>query len=212
MDFIENVGRRSEVAGDNGNFINVGIFSLNGYERNALYKNRGNGRFFDVGYLERADRVEDGRGVGTLDFDLDGDLDLVTANYEVPARLLVNHAEPGRNWMRLHLVGTRSARYAAGARVEIRHGVRRQFREVATSAAYLSGQSPYLHFGLGGDALADRLIVYWPSGLVEELRDVPAGEFYRIVEGSGRAVPAIGGTAPGEGVFTPASARAGIRD
>lgn len=189
MDFVENVGRRSQVAGDNGDFINVGIYSLNGYERNALYENRGNGTFFDVGYLEGSDRIEDGRGLGALDVDLDGDIDLVTANYAVPARLLVNHASSDAHWLRLHLQGTRSVRSAIGARVEIRHGVKRQFREVTTTAGYLSGQSPYLHFGLADDAIVDRLIIHWPSGLVEELREVTANGFYRIVEGSGKTVP-----------------------
>jgi len=109
----------------------------------------------------------------------------------VPARLLVNHAPQDAHWLRLHLQGTRSARSAVGARVEIRHGVKRQFREVATTAGYLSGQSLYLHFGLGPDAVVDRMIIHWPSGLVEELRDVPADRFLRVIEGSGKAAPVM---------------------
>ena len=189
MDFVENVGRRSEVAGDNGDFINVGVFSLNGYERNALYHNRGNGKFFDSGYLEGADRLEDGRGLGLLDLDQDGDVDIACMNYSSRFRLLVNHAPVASHWLRLQLRGTRSTRSAIGARVEIRHGVRRQYREVSSTAGYLSGQSLYLHFGLGLESLVDRLIVHWPSGLVEEIRALDADHFYRIVEGTGVAEP-----------------------
>ena len=60
---IENVGRRSETWGNEGDPTDVGDASLNGYERNALYWNRGNGRFDEVAYLVHADRIEDGRGV-----------------------------------------------------------------------------------------------------------------------------------------------------
>jgi hypothetical protein len=183
MDFVQNVGRRSDTAGDNGQFIHVGIFSLNGYERNALYCNRGVGRFFDVGYLEGADRVEDGRGMGLLDADMDGDPDIIIANYAQPARLLINHAPPETHWLRLALEGTRSSRMPVGARVELRSGTQRQFRQVSLSGGYLSGQSPYLHFGLGIAKSVDDLIIHWPSGAVQELRDVPADRLYWIREG-----------------------------
>src|SRR4029450_12019124 len=100
MDFVENVGRRSKVDGDNGDFINVGIFSLNGYERDALFQNLGNGKFFDVGYSAGADRIEDGRGLAFLDADGDGDLEILLANYLQPARLLINHAPRENHWLR----------------------------------------------------------------------------------------------------------------
>jgi hypothetical protein len=189
MDFVTNVGRRSKVNGDNGDFINVGVFSLNGYERNALYKNLGNGKFFDAGYLEGADRIEDGRGMGLLDADQDGDVDIVTINYLQPARLLINHAPPETHWLRLMLKGTRSSRSAIGARVEIRHGTHTQSREVCSTGGYLSGQSLYLHFGLGLDRSVDTLVVRWPSGLVQEIRDVPADRFYRIIENDPTPTP-----------------------
>jgi hypothetical protein len=189
MDFVENVGRRSRAAGDTGDFIDVGAFSLNGYERDALYRNLGNGRFADVGYLEGADRIEDGRGLGMLDIDGDGDLDLILENYAQPARLLVNHAPPENHWLRLRLRGTRSNRWGVGARAVIHHGAHKQTREVSTTAGYLSGQSTYLHYGLGLDRSIDVVTVHWPSGAVDEIRELPGDRFYEIVEGSGSAVP-----------------------
>jgi hypothetical protein len=194
MDFVENVGRRSPVAGDNGEFIHVGMLSLNGYERNKLYKNLGNGKFREVGYLEGADSIEDGRGLGVLDVDADGDLDMVMCNYLLPARLLVNHAPKTRHWIRLWLQGTefegtRSNRSALGARVDLQHGTRKQFRQVRSTAGYLSGQSLYLHFGLASDTVVDRLVIDWPSGRSQEFEGVLADQFYRIVEGAEEPVP-----------------------
>jgi hypothetical protein len=196
MDFVQNVGRREKVVGDNGDFINVGIFSLNGYEHKGLYRNQGGGKFLDVGYLTGADRIEDGRGLGILDADGDGRLDLVTNNYLQHARLLMNRSPAGNHWLRLQLQGTRSNRSAIGARVVAYHGVKRTAREVTSFSGYLSGQSLYLHFGLGQDASVDRLMVFWPSGLRQEFKDLPADAFYRIVEGEERPTLRLPAEAP----------------
>jgi hypothetical protein len=190
MDFVENVGRRSKVEdGDNGEFINVGIFSLNGRERKALFRNLGNDKFVDVSYIEGCDLLEDGRGLGSLDADLDGDLDLILNNYLMPARLLINSPPAENHWLRLKLRGTDSNRPAIGARVLIQHGTRKQTREVTTCSGYLSSQSPYLHFGLGLEDTVDRLVIHWPSGRMEEVADLPANGFYEISEGQGKAIP-----------------------
>ncbi|MBI4583721.1 MAG: CRTAC1 family protein [Planctomycetes bacterium] len=182
MDFIENVGRRSKVKGDTSSIVNVGIESLNGFEYNALYRNLGNGRFADYGYLTGCDRLEDGRGLAIADFDNDGDLDLAVANYLQEAKLIINHASPRNHWLELKLVGTRSNRDAVGARVLVRHGGRNQHREVSTAQGYLSGQSTLLHFGLGADAAAERVEIHWPSGHVQALANVAAGQRLRVVE------------------------------
>jgi hypothetical protein len=183
MDLVENVGRRERVSGDQGDFIDVGLFSVNGFERNALYSNDGVGAFNDVAYPEGAARVEDGRGLGVFDADSDGDLDLVINNYLQPATLLINHAPRDHHWLRLKLVGTRSNRSAIGARVSIRHGSRRQSRELFSTAGYLSGQSLHLHFGTGTDERIDHLEVRWPSGLVQTFGAVATDRFYSIREG-----------------------------
>lgn len=183
MDLVENVGRRERVSGDQGGFIDVGLFSVNGFERNALYRNDGDGAFIDVAYPDGAARVEDGRGLGVFDADADGDLDLVINNYLQPATLLVNRAPEEHHWLRLKLVGTRSNRSAIGARVSIRHGSRRQSREVSSTAGYLSGQSLYLHFGTGTDESIDHLEIRWPSGIVQKFGAVATDRFYSIREG-----------------------------
>jgi hypothetical protein len=203
MDFVENVGRRSKLSGDNGDFINVGIFSVNGFEKKALFHNLGNGRFADVAYVSGCDRIEDGRGLGVLDADGDGDLDLIMNNYLQPARLLINNAPAENHWLRFKLEGTRSNRSAVGARVVVRHGMEKEYREISTTAGYVSGQSLYVHFGLGLDSTADRVEIHWPSGRVDELWSLPADRFYKVVEGEGKALPIW--REPRRSAVTPAS-------
>ena len=185
MDLVENVGRRARVSGDQGDFIDVGIFSVNGRERNALYTNDGAGVFRDTAFPNAAARIEDARGLGAFDLEGDGDIDFVINNYLGPARLLVNRAsQTGRHSIRLRLVGTESNRSAIGARVTIEHGERRQSREVCSTAGYLSGQSLSLHFGLGESDRVDRMTVHWPSGLVQSFRGIAADALYVVEEGA----------------------------
>jgi hypothetical protein len=40
-------------------------------------------------------------------------------------------------------------------------------------------------FGLGSRTRADRVVVEWPSGATDEVKNVAAGELYTITEGSG---------------------------
>ncbi len=136
-----------------------------------------------MGYLTGSDGVEDGRGMGFLDADQDGDLDIAINNYLQPARLLINQAPRENHWIRFRLQGTRSNRSAIGARVVLEHGARRQVREVTSTAGYLSGQSLTLHFGLGLDREVDRVTVRWPSGTVEELRNLRADQMVLLIEG-----------------------------
>lgn len=184
MDLLENVGRRSEVDGDTSQLVHVGAKSLNGYERNSLYKALPNGTYADVGYLEGADRIEDARGCGILDIEGDGDLDLIVSNFEQPARLLVNQGGHAGAWTEIRLQGRGGNKDAVGAKVWVEAGGKKQVREVITTAGYLSGQSRMLHFGLGAARKIDRLTVRWPSGLEQSLTDLPVNRLLKIEEGA----------------------------
>jgi hypothetical protein len=42
-----------------------------------------------------------------------------------------------------------------------------------------------LHFGLGQATKADKIVIRWPSGLVETLTNLLANRYYVVREGSG---------------------------
>jgi hypothetical protein len=195
MDFVESVGRReTNEGGEIGAFVKLGSRSLNGYERNKLYRNLGAGaggvpQFADFGYLAGADRLEDGRAAVASDIDGDGDLDLIVQSFEHPVVLLVNHGGEAGNWLELSLTGTRTNRDAIGAKVFVDAGGRRGTREVTATAGYLAGQSLLCHFGLGEAKVADAVEILWPSGQITALRGVRANQRLRVEEG-GRVAPA----------------------
>ncbi len=60
-----------------------------------------------------------------------------------------------------------------------------QLREVRSGSSYISQNDLRLHFGLGKDATMSKVVIRWPNGKEEELKDVAADAIYTVVEGSG---------------------------
>lgn len=177
---FDGVGRRQDQT--TGQLVDIGQHSLNGYERNCLFRNNGDGTFSDTGRPNAADRVEDGRGLSVLDYDQDGFVDIVLRNYAQPAQLLRNLGGQ-EHWLEIKLVGTESNRDAVGARLTLIAGGKRQVREVHAGSSYLSASSLVQHFGLGDDVAVDSLEVRWPSGHVTRLEDLDADQQLMLVEG-----------------------------
>jgi hypothetical protein len=187
MDMLEGAGRRH---GKTGVLVTVeGGKSLNGRERNLLFRNDGDGTFTDVGWVNAADRVEDGRGLAVADLDRDGRQDLVLRNFLMPAHLLRN-AGPARRWLQLELVGTTSNRDAVGAKVRVRAGDRWQTGVVGAGSGFRSSSSRVQHFGLGDVPVADEVTIRWPSGQVTSLRDLAADRRWVVREGDEVVTPA----------------------
>jgi hypothetical protein len=178
---VENVGRRSSQWGKPGDPTDVGDKSLNGYERNALFRGRGDGRFEDVAHLVGANRIEDGRGVAVADFDRDGLLDIVVQSLDRPAVLLMGRGAGG-HWLALDLVEAGHNRDAIGATVTARVGDRRFTRQRVTGTSFLSASSTTLHFGLGDADHIDGLEIRWPDGSRQLFEDLAANQRLQIIQ------------------------------
>jgi hypothetical protein len=178
---MEGVGRR--LGGWRSGFlIEVGQHSLNGREHNVLFRNNADGTFVDVGWVNRADRIEDGRGLAVLDADGNGSLDILLRNYRMESRLLKARPSAG-HWISLELEGTRSNRDAVGAKVRLRTGDTWQTRVVSTGTGYLSASSLRQHFGIGAATQVDEVIIEWPSGARSTLLDLEADKLHTVTEG-----------------------------
>jgi len=183
---MEGVGRRLG-SGRSGHLLDIGSHSLNGRERNVLFRNNADETFSEVGWVNAADRVEDGRGLAVFDYDDNGSLDLVLRNYRMQTVLLANRGGAG-HWVRFELIGTSSNRDAVGAKARLRSGEHSQTRVVTTGSGYLSGSSRRLHFGLGETNRIDEIAIEWPSGAHTVLTDLEVDRMYTIREGSEFAV------------------------
>ena len=161
-----------------------------GYKNPRLvFRNLGRGLFEDVSALAGPAILErhSSRGAAFGDFDNDGDIDVLVMNMGEPPSLLRNDLPAGSHWVSLFLEGTRSNRSAIGATVTLIAGGLRQTNAVVSQSSFLSQNDRRLHFGLGQATAYDRVIVHWPSGLIEEFPGGPADQFVHIVEGKGRS-------------------------
>ncbi len=151
-----------------------------------LFLNDGRGKFRDVaGQLGRsfaAPRV--GRGLAIGDFDRDGDLDvLITTNSGAPV-LFRNEVRNGNRSIRFRLQGKKSNRDAIGAVVKLIDGNETQWRMVHSGSSYLSQSELALTFGVGKRDRIARTVIQWPSGHVEEHRNLLTGRLYECPEES----------------------------
>ncbi len=156
----------------------------------GVYRNKGNKKFEDVSAkLGRAlQKPIVGRGVAYVDFDNDGDLDLVITANNGPARLLRNDNANQNDMLRVKAVGTKSNRDAIGAKVTLKTNKGAHlFAMVKTGSSYLSQSELPLTFGLGKpeDGKIASLEIVWPSGRKESISNVKPNQSITITEGKG---------------------------
>jgi len=155
---------------DNVERIHSGLRYL---EPPAMYRAR-DGKFTkaDMGTLPAVA----GRGAAFGDLNNDGYMDAVTTVLGGHPIVLMNRGV-GDHWLTLKLVGGRSNRDGAGARVR----VGKQWNYVTSAGSYLSASDARVHFGLGTESDVT-VEILWPSGRKQELPHVAANQILTVKE------------------------------
>jgi hypothetical protein len=122
------------------------------------------------------------RGAAIGDFNHDGKLDIVVTALGAPAEVWINDSAATNHWLELDLEGTKSNRDAIGARIRVVAGGKAQFNQVSTASGYASSSAGPMHFGLGAATRADEVQIRWPSGIVQELRNLPSDRIIHVKE------------------------------
>ncbi|WP_197531436.1 CRTAC1 family protein [Posidoniimonas corsicana] len=178
---------------DYDNDGDLDLAATNGYngagwedDRTYLWQNTA-GVFADVseasGVLDR----DQGRGLIHLDYDADGDLDLLVINHAAAPVLYRNDGGNDGHYLRIETEGVVSNRDGIGAWITITPDLEDPSRELVWEidggSSFLSQSERTAHFGLGASAEpVDLVTIEWPSGIVQRLYDVTVDQTLRVVE------------------------------
>jgi len=159
---------------------------------NVMYHNKQGERFSDVTMAGRFGHLQKGHAVVFADLDNDGDQDIFEQlGGAYPGDrfydALFENPGFGNNWIAINLIGTQSNRPAIGTRIRaviIENGVERSiYRHVNSGGSF--GANPLRQsIGIGAAERIDTLEIFWPAtGHTQVIRDLPANQTIRIVEG-----------------------------
>ena len=179
---------------DYDNDGDLDLFVTNGFCSNDLknyfYTNNGNGTFTKNSTEPLA--IDSGGSYGCAwgDYNNDGFMDLVVANWqnETQTNYLYKNEGNSNNWVELRLEGTVSNRSAIGTIVKCKSTINGlpvwQTRLLSSQSGYCSQNSMVVHFGLAEDTLIDSLQIIWPSGIIENFDSVISNtiHFYKEPE------------------------------
>jgi len=151
---------------DNDGFLDLIVVgeSIEKSEKGVfLFHNEGDGDFIDVSDLLPED-LKSGRQIAILDYNNDGDEDIVIAGLN-GVRLLRNDGGNINHFVNIKLVGLRTGSaknnfFGIGAKVEIRAGDLYQTKVVT---------EPNVHFGIGARENAEIIRITWTNGVPQNI-------------------------------------------
>jgi hypothetical protein len=157
-----------------------------------LFRNLGKGKFAEVtksaGAEFAAARV--GRSAAYADVFNDGRLDVLLSTNGGAVHLFRNLAAQGsssfsNHSVRFKLIGTKSNRGGIGAVVRVTSSDGTQTQMLKSGSSYLAANELVLTFGLGQLSKANAVEIRWPSGQVDKLSNVNAGQTVVVTEDKG---------------------------
>jgi hypothetical protein len=154
-----------------------------------LLENDGKGHFKNVGmkHGEYFSTKRSGRGLAVLDFNNDGNLDIIISHIDKEGApvLLKNEGGNNNHWVGLLLKGKNGPSPAIAAKVTVTAGGKKQVLVNQWTTGYLSNNDPRLHIGLGQQKQIDMLEISWTDGVKEIYRDITGNRYLTILEGKG---------------------------
>ncbi|MCP1726921.1 cytochrome c peroxidase [Natronospira proteinivora] len=153
----------------------------------VLFMNNGDGTFEEKAIEWNLDVASQGTGVACLDYDRDGDVDIVLVDNSSGIQFFENQVGhgAGARFLNVRLVGQPPNTHALGAKVEVSadvgngHGFQRQMRESMAHSSFNGQNLPNMHFGMGEAEMAE-IRVMWPDGEEQICSDVPVNQFLVI--------------------------------
>ena len=174
--------------GDNINPV-IADFNNDGYndlfitsrKGSHLYLNRGNGTFTDVTYLSNS-RLYNTYGAINIDFDRDGDMDLITCSPD-GVKLLENIRDNKNSYFNLKITGKQSGKDAFGTKAILFFNDFKIVKFIHTINGIGNQNDRIIHFGLNLDyGPIKKIKIIFPSGKISYLYHVKRGGVFKINE------------------------------
>lgn len=154
-------------------FDNDGFLDVMGAGNNIMF---GNGDFTFVPNATAYNFNLYDRPVG--DLNNDGFLDVQNGN-----NIMMNAGNTNK-WLKVTLKGIQSNRNGIGARVEIYGSWGKQIRDVQSGTGFQNMSTLNVHFGIGQATAITKVVVKWPSGMVDTINNVTPNTTLNVVEGT----------------------------
>jgi hypothetical protein len=173
---------------DNDSWVDIVVAGT----QHQLFRNNGNNTFTEV------QNIMPGTGIGSFaigDLNHDGYQDIYACYQNIytdpsttPDQLWLNNG--GTNhFIGFALTGGTSNKSAVGAKTTIHTPQGIQVREVRSGQSYGISNSLHLHFGLGANTVVDSVVIRWPSGVTEVLKNPVVDTYNNVSEGGCVTVP-----------------------
>ncbi len=168
---------------DNDGWVDLAVAGRHdGHAALLVLRNRGDGTWAKLALLEPA---TDCVTLAAVDYDRDGDLDLVALDRQSRLQVWRNDGGNANHWLRvrlkgLRIAGSKNSLRGLGSKLEIKAGLFYEMQYV---------RRPVTHFGLGTRPQADVLRVVWSNG-------VPQNRFRPVTNQTVREVQVLKGSCP----------------
>lgn len=102
---------------------------------------------------------------------------------------LYTNTTNSNNWVKITTTGVASNINGIGARVEVHTASGIQIRDVRSGEGFRFMSTLNVHFGIGTEDTITNIVIYWPSGTVDNLEDPAINTHHVIVEGQTLSIP-----------------------
>jgi hypothetical protein len=145
---------------------------------NYIFKNSSGINFNNVTEEWGLTRKSVSNGAAYADFDNDGDYDIVINNLNDQATLLRNNQNEiqKNNFLKIRLNGKNHNTAGTGAKIIVVTDSSEIFQEAYFTRGYASSVEPVLTIGIGKSKTIKEVKVYWPDGLLSDLKNIAPGQ------------------------------------
>jgi len=148
---------------------------------NYVFRNNADLSFSDQSTNWGITNTSFSNGAVYVDLDNDGDEDIVTNNINDEASIYQNKLRENQpqntNYLNVQLKGDKQNKEGIGATVQIFYNKgKMQLAEQSPYRGYLSSVQNNIHFGIGAATMIDSLVIQWPLGATQTIRNLKTNQ------------------------------------